>query len=142
MLQKSLIRRVLLQMLAVGAYFALVVILYWRELWDVGAVAIVVGLLFFFKTVVSSGAISIAHLFPWDPKAVARSPSVELLKTVSFLAVGTGLTMDLRGAVDLYVIPDRIVDVAILLTVMFVFVSGAACCFIRFIAAVKYWGRS
>ena len=142
MLPQSLVRKVTAQILGVGAYFALVTILYWTGFANAGAVAAILGLLFFFKTVVSSGAISIAHLFPWDPKAVARSPSVELLKTVSFLAVGTGLTMDLRGAVDIYVIPDRIADVTILLTVMFVFVSGAACCFIRFIAAVKYWGRS
>jgi hypothetical protein len=28
----------------------------------------------------------------------------------------------------------------ILLTLMLVFVSGAACCFVRFITAIKYWG--
>jgi hypothetical protein len=142
MLQKSLIRKVLLQMLGVGAYLVLVVFLYSRGLWDAGAVAVIVGLLFVFKALASSGAISIAHLFPWDPKAVVASPRVELLKTVSFLAVGVGLAMDLRLAVDLRLVPDRIVNTTILLTVMFVFISGAACCFIRFIAAVKFWGRS
>jgi hypothetical protein len=78
----------------------------------------------------------------WDVGAVARSPSVELLKTVSFLAVGMGLVMDLRFAVDHFIVPDRNVYVTILLTVMFVFIAGATCCFIRFITAVKYWGRS
>jgi hypothetical protein len=141
MLKKSTIKKVFLRVLGVAAYFALVAILYWRRLWDVGAVAIVVALLFFFKTVVSLGAISIAHLFPWDPEAVAVFPRVELLKTVSFLAVGVGLAMDLRFAVDLRLIPDRLVDATILLTVMFVFISGAACCFIRFMTAVKYWDR-
>jgi hypothetical protein len=142
MLQRSLVGKVLLQALGVGTYFALVAALYWRRRWDVGAVAIIVGLLFIFKTVVDSGAISIAHLSPRDPKAVARSPSVELLKTVSFLAVGMGLVMDLRFAVDHFIVPDRNVYVTILLTVMFVFIAGATCCFIRFITAVKYWGRS
>jgi hypothetical protein len=41
MLEKSLIGRVLLQLLGVGAYFALVVILYWRGRTDAGAVAII-----------------------------------------------------------------------------------------------------
>jgi hypothetical protein len=145
MLLDSLVRKVTLQMLGVGTYFGLVAILYWRRLTDAGAgavaVAVILGLLLLFKSVVDSGAISIAHLFPWDPKAVGASPLIELLKMVSFLAVGAGLTMDLRVAADLYVIPDRMVDVIILLTVMFVFISGAACCLIRFITAVKYWGR-
>jgi hypothetical protein len=141
MLQMSLVGKVLLQVLGVGGYFAVVVALYWRGLWNAGAVAIVVGLLFFFTTVVSSGGISIAHLFPWDPNAVARLPSVELLMTVSFLCMGLGLAADLRIAAELYLVPDSIASVAILLTLMFVFISGAACCFIRFLTAVKYWGR-
>jgi hypothetical protein len=53
--QGSLVRRVLLQVLGVSAYFALVAILYWRWLWDLGAVAIILGLLLLFKTVVDSG---------------------------------------------------------------------------------------
>lgn len=68
MLQGSLVRKVLLQLLGIAAYFALVVILYWRWLTDAGAVAIIVGLLFFFKTVVDSGAISIGHLSPSGPR--------------------------------------------------------------------------
>ena len=59
MLAKSVIGRVLLQLPGVGAYFALVVILYWRGLTDAGAVAILLGLLFLFKTVVDSGVISL-----------------------------------------------------------------------------------
>jgi hypothetical protein len=69
MLQRSVIGKVLLQLLGVGAYFALVVILYWRGLTDAGAVAIILGLLFLFKSVVDSGAISIGHLSPSDPVA-------------------------------------------------------------------------
>jgi hypothetical protein len=49
MLKKSTIKKVLLQVLGVAAYFALVAILYWSRLWDVGAVAIVVALLFFLR---------------------------------------------------------------------------------------------
>jgi Na+/proline symporter len=62
MLQKSFIGNVLLQVLGVGAYFVLVAILYWSGLTDAGAVAIILGLLFLFKTVVHSGTISIGHL--------------------------------------------------------------------------------
>ena len=72
MLAKSLIGRVLLQLLGVGAYFALVVILYWRGLTDAGAVAILLGLLFLFKTVVDSGVISLAHLSSSDPESNIR----------------------------------------------------------------------
>jgi hypothetical protein len=68
-LQKLLIRKVLLQMLGVTAYLALVVIFYWRGLTHAGAVATIIGLLFFFRTVVSSGAISIGHLSPSDPQS-------------------------------------------------------------------------
>jgi Na+/proline symporter len=71
MLEKSLIGRVLLQLLGVGAYFALVVILYWRGLTDAGAVAIILGLLFLFKTVVDSGAISLGHLAPFALSVVS-----------------------------------------------------------------------
>ena len=56
MLQTSSIRKVLPQVLGDCAYLALVVILYWRGLTDAGAVAILLGLLFLFKTVVDSGA--------------------------------------------------------------------------------------
>jgi Na+/proline symporter len=134
-----LLPKVAMQVLGVGIYFGFIATLYWRRLTDAGAVAIIVGLLFFLKALASSGAISIAHLFPWDPKAVARSPRVELLRTGSFLAVGVGLATDLRSAVDLCIVPDRIDSVAILLTVMVVFVSGTACCFIRMVTAVRFW---
>jgi hypothetical protein len=62
--QKQLIGKVLLQVLGAGAYFALVAILYWQRLPDAGEVAIILGLLFLFKMVVQSGAISISHLSP------------------------------------------------------------------------------
>ena len=74
MMPKSLALKVMGQLLGVGVYFALVVVLYWRRLTDLGAVAIILGLLFLFKTVVDSGAISIAHLSPSDPEFNLRSP--------------------------------------------------------------------
>ena len=58
MLPKSLVREVTAQVFGVGAYFGLVVILYWWRLTDAGAVAIILGLLFLFKSVVDSGASS------------------------------------------------------------------------------------
>jgi len=67
MLRKSLIRQLLLQLLGVCAYFAVVVVSYWRGLSHVGGVSIIVGLLFSFKTLLSAGSISIAHVFPSDP---------------------------------------------------------------------------
>jgi len=98
-----------------------------------------VGLLFFFKTVIVSGAISIAHLFPDDPLVVRRAPIVELSKSVSFFAVGQGLVMDLGQAVRFGFIPDNLVGAAIFVTLVVVFVACGACCFIRFVTAVRYW---
>jgi hypothetical protein len=90
MMQKSLIGGVLLQMLGVSAYFGLVVILYWRGLTDAGAVAIILGLLFLFKSVVDSGTISIAHSSPSDPELKIGAPGVELFKALTFFGVGMG----------------------------------------------------
>jgi hypothetical protein len=67
MLQESVIAKLVLQVLGVGAYFGLVVILYWWRLTDAGAVAIILGLLFLFKSVVDSGAISLRGFSPSDP---------------------------------------------------------------------------
>jgi Na+/proline symporter len=85
--QGSLVKRVLLQMLGVAAYFALVVILYWRALTDLGAVAIIVGLLVLFKAVVDSGGISIAQLSPLELGFNIRTPAIELFKSLSFLSL-------------------------------------------------------
>jgi hypothetical protein len=139
MLPKAVVLKVAAQLLGVGAYLALVVVLYWRGMTDAGAVAIIVGLLFFFKTLANSGAISIAHLFPWDPRAVARSPLIELSKSVSFLTVGYGLVLDLGQAVRFGLVPHNLVAAAILMTLLFVFIAGGACCFIRFITTMRFW---
>lgn len=88
MLEGSSIRKVLLQVPGVGAYFALVVVLYLRGMTDAGAVAIILGLLFLLKTVVDSGSISIGHLSLSDPKFQIGSAGMELLKALSFLGVG------------------------------------------------------
>ena len=140
MLQKSLIRTVLLQVLGVAAYFGLVVILYWRGLTDAGAVVIIIGLLFLFKTVVDSGAISIAHLFPSDPRTNVGSPALELSKALCFLAVGIGAVIDLRQAVG-RVIPDGAVAAGIFLTLAFVCVATVACSGIRCLIGFIYGTR-
>jgi Na+/proline symporter len=77
------IRKVLLQVLGVRAYFVLVGILYWRGLTDVGAAAIIVGLLFQFKAVVHSRGISIAHLSASDPEPISDRPQLSLLRRCS-----------------------------------------------------------
>ena len=68
MLEKSVIGKVSLQLLGVAGYLALVCGLYSFGLDNVGAVGVVLALLFLLNTVVASGATSIAHLIPWDPK--------------------------------------------------------------------------
>jgi hypothetical protein len=98
MLQKSVIGKLLLQILGVGAYLGLVVILYGRGLTDAGAVAIILGLLFLFKAVVDSGSISISRLSPSDPGFNIGSPGMELFKALSFLGVGLGAWIDLAEA--------------------------------------------
>jgi Na+/proline symporter len=137
MLQKSFIGRVLLQVLGVGAYFALIAILYWRRMTDAGAVAIILGLLFLFKTVVDSGAISIAHLWPWDPESNIRSPAIELTKTLSFLGLGMGAFMDLGGAIETGVVPATLPAAVIHLMLVCICAISVACCFARFTVALK-----
>jgi hypothetical protein len=137
MLRKSLIGKVLLQMLGVGAYFALVAILYWRGLTDLGAVALIVGLLFFFKTVVDSGAISIAHLSPSDPEFNLRSPAIELFKALSFFGVGAGVWIDFAKAMQMGLVPPYLPAAVIHLMLVCIFAICVVCCFARYAAASK-----
>jgi len=137
MLQKSLIRRVLLQMLGVGAYFALVAILYWQWLTDAGAMAIIVGLLFLFKTVVDSGAISLRHLSPSDPESNIRSPAIELSKALTFFGVGMGAWVDLTKAMQTGLVPPYLPAAVIHLMLVCIFAICVACCLARFTVALK-----
>jgi hypothetical protein len=137
MLQKSLVRKVLLQVLGAGVYLALVGLLYWRGLTDAGAVAIIVGLLFFFKTVVSSGAISIAHLSSLDPESTIRSPDVELFKVLSFFCVGMSAWIDLARAIHTGLMPGNVPTVVIHLVLVCVFAICVVSCIARFTAALN-----
>jgi hypothetical protein len=137
MLQKSSIRKVLLQLFGVGAYFALVVILYWRGLTDAGAAAIILGLLFLFKSVVDSGAISLAHLWPSDPESNIRSPTIELFKALSFFGVGMGAWIDLTKAMQIGMVPPYLPAAVIHLMVVCIFGICVACCLARFSMALK-----
>jgi hypothetical protein len=137
MLQKSLIGKALLQMLGVGAYFGFVAILYSWWLTDAGAVAIILGLLFLFKTVVESGAISIAHLSLSDPESNIRSPSTELFKALSFFGVGMGAWIDLAKAMETGLMPATLPAAVIHLMLVCIFAICVVCCFARFTAALK-----
>jgi hypothetical protein len=137
MLQKSLIRKLLLQMLGVRAYFALVAILYWRWLTNAGAVAIIVGLLFLFKAVVDSGAISLAHLSPADPQFNIGSPGLELSKGLSFLGVGVGAWIDLVKAMQMGLVPPYLPAAVIHIMLVCSFAICVACCLARFSVALK-----
>jgi hypothetical protein len=135
-LEESTIKKLLLQVPAVAAYFALVVILYWRWLPDLGAVAIIVALLFFFKAVVDSGAISI------DPKSTIRSPAIELFKTLSFFGVGAGAWVDLAKAIQTGLMPANVATAIIHITLVCIFAICVACCCARFSAALKNGPKS
>jgi Na+/proline symporter len=137
MLQRSVIGKVLLQLLGVGAYFALVVILYWRGLTDAGAVAIILGLLFLFKSVVNSGAISIGHLSSSDPEFQIGSPGRELLKALSFLGVGLGAWIDFAKAMVTGLVPANLPTAVIHLVLVCVFAICVVFCFARFTVALK-----
>ena len=137
MRQKSLIGKVLLQVLGVGAYFALVAILYWQSLTDAGAVAIIVGLLFFFKTVVESGAVSLAHLSPSDPESNIRSPVIELFKALSFFGIGMGAWIDLIKSMQIGLVPPYLPAAVIHLMLVCIFAICVACCLARFSVALK-----
>jgi Na+/proline symporter len=135
--QKSLIGKVLLRVVGVGAYFALVAILYWRRLTDAGAVAIILGLLFLFKSVVNSGAISIGHLSLSDPEFKVGSPGVELFKALSFFGVGLGTWIDFVEAVRTGLVPGNLPSFVIHLMLVCVFAICVVCCFARFSVALK-----
>jgi Na+/proline symporter len=137
MLQKSFIGKVLLQVLGVGAYFALVVILYWQRLTDAGAVAIILGLVFFFKTVVDSGAMSLGHLSPSDPEFKIGSPGMELSKALSFLGVGFGAWIDLAKAIEKGLLPGNLPSVVIHLMLVCSFAICVVACLVRFSVALK-----
>ena len=137
MLPKSLVRKVALQLLGVGAYFALVAILYWWRLTDVGAVAIIIGLLFLFKTVVDSGAVSLKGLSPSDPGFNIGSPGLELSKALSFLGVGLGAWIDLTKAMQTGLVRANIPAAVIHLVLVCVFAICVICCFARFSVALK-----
>jgi hypothetical protein len=137
MLQKSLVGRVLLQVLGVGAYFALVAVLYWQWLTDLGAVAIILGLLFLFKTVVDSRAISLSNLSPTDPEFNIGSPARELFKALSFFGVGMGAWVDLTKAMQIGLIPPYIPAAVIHIMLVCIFAICVACCLARFSVALK-----
>jgi hypothetical protein len=105
MLPQSLVRKVTAQILGVGAYFALVAILYWQWLTNAGAIATILGLLFLFKAVVDSGATSLRHLSPSDPESNIRSPAIELSKALTFFGVGMGAWVDLTKAMQTGLVP-------------------------------------
>jgi hypothetical protein len=133
----SLVGKVLSQVLGIGAYFALVAGLYWRGLTDVGAVSIILGLLFLFKTVVDSGAISIAHLSPSDPASTIRAPGVELFNALSFFGVGTGAWIDFAKAMETGLVPANLPSSVIHLMLVCIFAFCVVCCFARFTVALK-----
>jgi Na+/proline symporter len=133
----SHVRNVLLQVLAVGAYFALVAMLYWRELTNAGAVAIILGLLFLFKSVVDSGVISLKRLSPSDPEFRIGSPEKELLKALSFFGVGVGAWIDLVKALETGLVPGNLPTAVIHLMLVCIFAICVVCCFARFTAAMK-----
>jgi hypothetical protein len=137
MVHRSLIGRVLLQMLGVCVYFALVVILYWRRLTDAAAVAIILGLLFLFKTVVDSGAISLGHLSASDPEFKIGATGMELSKALSFLGVGLGAWVDLTKAMQIGLVPPYFSAAVIHLMLVCIFAICVACCLARFTVALK-----
>jgi hypothetical protein len=137
MLPQSLVRKVTAQILGVGAYFALVTILYWTGFANAGAVATILGLLFLFKAVVDSGAISLAHLSPSDPESNIRSPAIELFKALSFFGVGMGAWIDLAKAIQVGLVPGNLPTVVIHLMLVCIFTIGVACCVARFTVALK-----
>jgi hypothetical protein len=141
MLQKSLVGDVLVQALGVGAYFGLVVTLYWWGLTDAGAVAIILGLLFLFKSVVDSGAISLKGLSPSDPGFNIGTPGLELSKALSFLGVGLGAWIDLAKAMHTGLVRANIPAAVIHLVLVCVFAICVTCCFARFTVALKNRSR-
>jgi hypothetical protein len=137
MLPQSLVRKVTAQILGVGAYFALVTILYWTGFANAGAIATILGLLFLFKAVVDSGAISLAHLSPSDPESNIRSPAIELFKALSYFGVGMGAWIDLAKAIQVGLVPGNLPTVVIHLMLVCIFTIAVACCVARFTVALK-----
>lgn len=99
--------------------------------------AIILGLLFLFKTVVDSGTISIRHLSPSDSEFQIGSPGMELSKALSFLGVGVGAWIDLAKAMGTGLVPPNIPSAVIHLIVVCIFAICVVCCFARFTVALK-----
>ena len=142
MLQRTLIGKVILQVLAVAGYLALVCGLYLIGQDNLGAVVVILGMLFFFKAVVASGDISIAHLLPSDPRSNIRAPRIELLKATSFLAVGLGLVVDLREAGAVGMMPGTLGTAVIFLTLSFICAACVGCCLARLVIGFIYGTRA
>jgi hypothetical protein len=136
-LQMSAIGKLLLKVSIVAAYFALVVALYWMAFMDAASVAVIVGLLFLFKTVVDSGAISIGHLSSSDPKSNVGTARMELLKTLSFLGVGLGVWVDFAKALEQGLVPPNVPTAIIHITLVCTFTICVVCCFVRFVVATS-----
>jgi hypothetical protein len=100
-----------------------------RALWEL--------LLFLFKSVVDSGAISLKGLSPSDPQFNIASPGMELLKALSFFGVGMGAWIDLAKATETGLIPANLPTAVIHLVLVCSFAICVACCCARFTVASR-----
>jgi hypothetical protein len=126
------------QLVGLCLYFALICALYRQGLTNLGGVACVVGLLGYFKILLKSGAISIAHLHNADPNELARSTSAEFLKAIGFILCGIAAALVLKTAVKRSLMPDDLATVAVAVMVMLFFGLCISLCLLRAITAIVY----
>ena len=123
-------------MLSVALAVALIGLLYWGGLPNMGAAVIIIGFLFLLKVLAASGWISIAHLVGRDSIARDLSPGLELAKAAGFLVVGVAAALVVVTGIKHLVVPHNLATAMVLLTIVLVSAIGSGACLARFAAAI------
>jgi hypothetical protein len=123
-------------MLTVALAVALIGLLYWAGLPNVGAAGIIIGFLFLLRVVAASGWISITRLLGRNSIARDLSPGVELAKAAGFLVVGVTAALVVVIGMNHLVVPHNLGTAMVLLTIVLVSAIGSGTCLARFGAAI------
>jgi hypothetical protein len=127
--------------LVIACVVLLICLSYWKGLANVGAVELIIGILFLFKVLIASGGISISRLFGENSIAADLSPRLELAKTGGFLALGMAAGAVVAIGIRYCVLPDNLGTAAVFLTSVSVAAFCGGACFARFVTAITYGRR-
>jgi len=128
-------------MLTVTLAGALIGLLYWGGLPNVGAAGIIIGFLFLLKVLLASGWISITQLLGRDSIARDLSPGLELAKAAGFLFLGVAAALVVVMGINHLLVPNNLATAMVLLTIVLVSAIGSGACLARFAAAIMFGRR-